>query len=139
MAGFRVVYQPQAVLLHKFGATIGRRETPLRVRQIQRNSIASVIKNRQDMYLGLALSGCLGYALARMCFFLLSGQSTLLKAQLDGLAGLKKLLPSLLRKRTQLQAQRKRSDRQLLAAGIICSWRQTISEYVRLQKTGLTG
>jgi GT2 family glycosyltransferase len=139
MSGYRVVYQPQAFLFHKFGATIGRRETPLRVMLIQRNSIASVIKNRQAAYIGYALCGCLAYACARLIFFLLKGESRLLKAQLTGLAALFPLLPELKTKRGQLQAARAVSDAELLRKGILSSWRETIKEYFRIQRIGLTG
>ena len=139
IAGFRVVYEPRAHLLHKFGATIGRRETPLRVFQIQRNSIFSVIKNRDGAYLGYALAGCLVYSFARMTVYMLKGETRLLKAQLKGLAAVIPLLKDLSAKRSRLQAMRVLSDAEMRRKGLFSSWMETVKEYLRLQRIGLTG
>ncbi|HOU36282.1 MAG TPA: glycosyltransferase family 2 protein [Candidatus Omnitrophota bacterium] len=139
MAGYRVVYEPRAFLFHKFGATIGRRETPLRVYQIQRNSIASVIKNRQGLYLGFALAGCLLYACSRAAVLLITCRTKLLSAQLSGLGALIMMLPDLAKKRRRLQAQRVLSDSQMRRRGLFASWSETIREYIRIQKTGMAG
>ncbi len=136
IAGYTVIYEPRAFILHKYGATIGKRETPLRVFRTQRNSIASVIKNRQDIYLGTALAGCIAVACARIIGRLLSGENALLKAQLDGLLALLPMLPQLLRKRRKLQAGRCRSDATLDRLKLFASWPQTIREFIRIKKLG---
>jgi GT2 family glycosyltransferase len=109
LAGFTARYEPAAVAYHIGGATTGRqigRFTAL----LRRNSLLIVIKNHPRSALIRHLPKVVGFQAISLYASLRDG---ILKAHLRELAGLRRILPSMLRKRAAIQRSRRVGRAQL--------------------------
>lgn len=132
LSGLRVVYVPRSSVLHRFGESIGKRESPVRVFYSQRNAILIVVKDfgaARLLLSGLVIS-C--YTLLKALLFLFSLKFKSLNALISGTGSALRLLPSTLKKRRLVQSQRVLSDAQLQRKGFILPLTESIREYVRV-------
>jgi len=131
LQGYRIVYEPHSVLYHHFGGSAGGRESPLRVRSMQRNMICNAVKNFQFMSLVQAFAIIFAYSLARFLSFLVTGKFKLAQALMRGSLEPRALL-ALMPRRRKIQSRRILSDRQLGAEGFIASFAELVREYLRI-------
>jgi hypothetical protein len=132
LAGQEVWYIPQAEAHHHFGGSVGGRAAPFRIRQMQRNRYANMVKHLQWPTLLRGLVTSLGYDLYRVLEFGFRAQWAGLGALASGTWGFARSLPQLLRERRHLQVTRTLSDATLRERGLIVSALTALREYQRL-------
>lgn len=134
LAGHEVWYVPQAEAFHHFGAASGGRASPFRIRWMQRNRLANMIKHLEP---GTLLSGALtstAYDLYRVLEFTGRGQWAGLQALASGTLDFWRGLPALLAERRRLQGTRRLSDRDLRQQGLLVPAWEAFREYRRLSE-----
>jgi GT2 family glycosyltransferase len=136
LRGWKVVYEPSSVILHRFGEAIGKRESPLRVFYSQRNAILIVVKDFGALRLCASCLVIAGYSLLKAAVFLLTFRFKSLKALLTGTFSALRLLPSTLKKRGLVQSSRAITDRELAKKGFIASFLDSVREYIRVSRVG---
>jgi GT2 family glycosyltransferase len=108
LAGYRCVYVPGSVVYHIGSATTGGQKSALNTRLGARNGINVLVKNLPATLIGKTLPFILAGQLSRLAITALS--PGLLRAHLSGLVGAGLLLPSMLKKRREIQKRRRVPD-----------------------------
>lgn len=132
LRGYEVHYRPEAVARHHYGATGGGRFSPYRVRAMQRNRLANMVKNLQARSLPGGLAVSLLYDAYRVLEYSRRGQWAGLKALAGGTAAFGRSARALLARRAQVQAQRVLSDADLRARGLLVTAQEAFWEYRRI-------
>jgi GT2 family glycosyltransferase len=132
LAGGEVWVVPTAQCWHAYGATAGGRVSPLRVRLMQRNRYANMVRLLQAPTLAAGLLTSIGYDGYRMLEYVAHGRWEGLRALAAGSLEAVKSLPRWWRARQGIQARRRRTDRELRAAGFLVSALAGMREYRRL-------
>ncbi len=134
LAGHEVYYQPAAVARHQYGATGGGRFSAYRVRAMQRNRLANMVKNLSAASLPGGLIVSLAYDAYRVLEYSRRGQWAGLKALAGGTAAFWRSAGDLWRQRAQVQTQRVVSDQALRRRGLLVSASEAFWEYRRIGK-----
>jgi GT2 family glycosyltransferase len=108
LAGYRCVYVPGSVVYHIGSASTGGQKSALNTRLGARNGINVLVKNLPATLIGKTLPFILAGQLSRLAITALS--PGLLRAYLSGLVGAGRLLPSMLKKRREIQKHRRVPD-----------------------------
>ena len=132
LKGYKTYYIPQSVVYHKFGSTGGKRDTPFRVFNSQKNRLSNIIKNFYPGNLIIGLSISLFFDLIRIFKFLLKGDLDLISAIMKGNYIFIKELPITLEKRRHIQENRILSDKEMFKMNLIAPLSYGIQEYNRL-------
>lgn len=132
LAGGEVWLVPSAVCWHTYGATAGGRVSPLRVRLMQRNRYANMVKLLGSLTLITGLVTSLGYDGYRMLEYVARGRWEGLRALATGTFEAAGRLPVWWRARRRIQSTRRLSDKDLRDAGFLVSALEGMREYRRL-------
>lgn len=132
LAGHEVWYIPQAEAHHHFGGSFGGRAAPLRIRKMQRNRYANMVKHFQVPTLLSGLVTSIGYDVYRLLEFGFHGHWAGLRALAAGGWEFARGLPRLWRARQLVQRSRRVSDRALRERGLLVSALTALREYRRL-------
>lgn len=108
LAGYRCLYSPEAIVYHVGSASTGGKRSPTATRQGTQNSVNLLIKNLPASLAWRLMPSLLAGQLSRVV--VTSFSSGGLQAHLNGLAGAWRLLPRMLQKRKEIQANRRVSD-----------------------------
>ncbi len=137
LAGYKCLYVPGAVVYHMGSASTGGKRSPTATRLGTQNCVNLLVKNLPAALVWSSLPSLLAGQLSRIV--ITSFSSAGLRAHLGGLAGARRLLPQMLKKRKEIQNRRRVSDndvRQLLRESsrqAIESRRRRIREQIRLR------
>lgn len=135
--GYKVIYDPSSVIYHKFGESIGKRETSLRIFYSQRNAIISLLKNLGLLRLIISLNITLAYTLIKLVIYTLLLKKENIKALLKGTISVIPMLKITLSKRQVIQKGRKVSDKFLQINGLLASFKEAVLEYLRVNRLWL--
>jgi GT2 family glycosyltransferase len=135
LRGYTVEYVPAAVAYHHYGASGGGRASPYRIRLMQRNRLATALKNLAAASLPRALAVSLAYDAYRMLEYTVRGQPRSLAALLSGTVDFFRAFRPTLAARRSVQRSRVLSDRALREQGLLISTRAAFREYRRLGAT----
>ena len=108
LAGYRCVYVPGSVVYHVGSASTGGQKSALNTRLGAQNGINVLVKNLPAALIAKSLPFVLAGQLSRLAVTALS--PGLFRAYLSGLAGARRLLPRMLKKRREIQKRRRVSD-----------------------------
>jgi GT2 family glycosyltransferase len=134
LRGYEVHYVPAAVARHYYGASFGGRAATGRIRLMQRNRLANMVKNLELGSLPWGLAVSLGYDSYRMLEYLRHGQSGALRALASGTLAFVRESRGLLARRGQIQRARVRRDRELRELGLLVPALSAWQEYRRLER-----
>ena len=132
LAGGEVWLVPSAVCWHMYGATAGGRVSPLRIRLMQRNRYANMVKLLGSSTLARGLLTSIGYDVYRMLEYVARGRWEGLRALAAGTFEAMGRLPTWWRARRRIQSERRLSDTDLRRAGFLVSALDGMREYRRL-------
>jgi GT2 family glycosyltransferase len=116
LAGYRCLYVPASVVYHVGSASTGGKRSATNTRLGTQNSINLLVKNLPTVLVWRMLPSLLAGQLSRLVTAVVFSGG-LLQAYLSGLAGARRLLPQMLKKRKEIQERRRVSNdyvRQLL-------------------------
>lgn len=135
LSGWRVRVEPRAVADHAVGGTAGGRASPFRIRWMQRNRLANMVKHLQTHTL-LGLGGLTSalYDGYRVLEFARAGHWAGLRALWQGAWDFWRSLPGLWRARQLWQSRRRLSDHDLKQRGLLVSPLAAFWEYRRLAR-----
>jgi GT2 family glycosyltransferase len=108
LAGYRCVYVPGSVVYHVGSASTGGQKSALNTRLGAQSGINVLVKNLPAALIGRSLPFILAGQISRLAITALS--PGLLKAYLSGLVGAGRLLPTMLKKRREIQKRRRVPD-----------------------------
>jgi GT2 family glycosyltransferase len=134
LLGSEVHYVPGAVAWHQYGASGGGRSSPYRIRLMQRNRLANMVKNLQKVSLARGLAVSLAYDAYRVLEYLRGGQMEALRALLGGTQAFARDYKDIASQRAQVQRTRRLADRELRERGLLVPALSAFREYRRLQK-----
>ncbi len=132
--GFKNVYVPASIVYHKYGGTLGKRQSAWRVYVCQKNRLVNMLKNFEtpNVLKGFFISR--PYDSFRFVFFLYRKEMkiafSLVKAYIDVFRSLDRIL----QKRKIIQENRKVSDSALVRMGVLTSLTDGIKEFFRLNR-----
>jgi GT2 family glycosyltransferase len=134
LRGYEVHYVPGAVAHHYFGASAGGRDSPYRIRLMQRNRLANMVKNLEAGSLPWGLAVSVAYDAYRVLECLRHGQTAALRAMAGGTKAFGRALRGLMARRAQIQRGRVLSDRELRERGLLVPALSAFREYRRLER-----
>jgi len=132
LAGYEVRYVPQAVAFHHFGATSGGRASPFRIRYMQRNRLANMVKHLELSTFPAGLMTSVAYDGYRLVEYTSHRQGGGLRALLVGTLDFLRDWRTLLDQRQQIQRTRCLSDKVLREQRLMVSALTAFQEYRRL-------
>ena len=132
LAGYAVIYEPQAVAFHRFGASGGGRASPFRIQWMQRNRLANMLKRLEPASLIQALPVSLTYDAYRMIEYARRGHWAAVRAMLVGRLAFWRQARHILGQRALIQRGRQISDRDLRHLGLLVPAWAAFQEYRRL-------
>ncbi len=138
LAGYEVWYDPGAVAYHRFGASGGGRASPFRIRWMQRNRLANMLKFLEPASLLQALPVSVAYDAYRVIEYAARGHSAASRAILEGRLAFWRGLRPILDQRAAIQTNRQIGDRDLRARGLLVPARTAFVEYRRLNRLALS-
>jgi GT2 family glycosyltransferase len=134
LMGHEVHYVPSAVAHHEYGASGGGRASPYRIRLMQRNRLANMVKNLEQGSLANGLAVSLGYDTYRVLEYLRRGQIDALRALASGTRAFAREFRGVADQRAHVQRRRVLRDRELRERGLLVPALSAFREYRRLQK-----
>jgi len=132
--GCKVLYVPTSVVYHKFGGSWGPLESPSRVFLAQRNQALSMIKNFELKTLFQGSTLLLAYSGVKVLLFLRHKSYKSVFAMISACHWVLRNLRKFVHKRFVVQNSRVLSDKFLIDNGLIISLKESILEFLRLQK-----
>ncbi len=138
LAGYEVRYEPAATAVHRFGASGGGRASAFRIRWMQRNRLANMLKHLEPATLVQAWPVSLAYDAYRMIEYARRGHWTAVRALLQGRLDFEHDRRRLLSQRTRIQRQRRLRDRDLRAQGLLVPAWSAFLEYRRLNRLAIS-
>ncbi len=134
LRGHEVHYVPGAVARHRYGASSGGRDSAYRIRLMQRNRLANMVKNLEagSLLRGAAVS--VAYDAYRVLEYLRRGQPGALRALASGTWAFTRDVREILARRAPTQHTRVLSDRDLRARGLLVPALSAFREYRRLER-----
>lgn len=135
LRGYKGIQVPTAIVYHKVGGSWGSRGASQRILFGQKNRLANIVKNFEfrNVVKGLIISTV--YDLTRLVIFLSRGQFTNLLSLIKGTVYFIKELPQTLKKRKEIQGNRKLSDKELCQLGLVATLKECVEEFIRLERT----
>lgn len=136
LAGYRCLYVPGSLVYHIGSASTGGKRSSTNTRLGTQNSLNVLVKNLPARLVWRSGHSFIVGQLSRLVVSALFG---VLRAYLEGLAGAWRLLPSMLRKRKEIQNRRRVSDayvRQLLQESshqVVESRRRCVRDQIQLR------
>jgi len=132
--GWKVIYVPTCVVYHKSGGSWGPLESPSRVFLAQRNQALSMIKNFElkNLFQGSIL--LLVYSGVKVLLFLRRKSYKSVFAMISASHWVLRNLRKVVHKRFVVQNSRVLSDKFLIDNGLIISLKESILEFLRLQR-----
>lgn len=134
LAGYTIWYVPQAEARHHFGGAAGGRASAFRIRWMQRNRYANMVKHLEAGTLWQGALTSAAYDLYRVLEFSARGQWAGLRALATGTLDFARALPGLLAQRRALQPARRLRDADLRARGLLVPALTAWREYRRLAR-----
>jgi GT2 family glycosyltransferase len=134
LMGHEVHYVPSAVAHHQYGASGGGRAAPYRIRLMQRNRLANMVKNLEKGSLVRGLGVSFAYDIYRVLEYLRSGQIDAIRALVSGTRAFAREFRGVTARRAQVQHTRLLRDRELRARGLLVPALSAFREYRRLQR-----
>ncbi len=138
LAGYEVWYDPGAVAYHRFGASGGGRASAFRIRWMQRNRLANMIKFLEPASLLQALPVSVGYDVYRVIEYGARGHWAASRAIWEGRLAFWRSLRPILDQRAAIQPRRQIGDRDLRARGLLVPARTAFMEYRRLNRLAIS-
>ena len=132
--GFKVLYAPLSIVLHKFGGSWGKIESPARIYLGQRNRIYSMLKNLEIKTLLGALVILFLYSTIKLIIFLKRKKKSAILPLISGTVSGFKELRKMIIKRQKIQSSRKVSDDWLIKNCLIATLKESLIEFRRLSK-----
>lgn len=132
--GFKNMYVPASIVYHKYGSTLGKRQSASRVYVCQKNRLINILKNFE--FLNVLKGFCISipYDSVRILIFLYRKEIkiafSLIKAYVDVFIVMNRIL----QKRKIIQKNRKVPDSTLIKMGIITPLTEGIREFFRLNR-----
>jgi GT2 family glycosyltransferase len=136
LCGFKVMYCPASVVYHKLGSSWGPRNNPFRLLQGQRNRLIAMIKNLEFRNVLFGLIIAFLYDFIEVLFLVNRKDIKCIKMKVKAYCWVANNLGFILQKRLVIQRNRLVSDKWLLNAGLMASFKEAIREYMRLRKLG---
>jgi N-acetylglucosaminyl-diphospho-decaprenol L-rhamnosyltransferase len=133
LSGREVHYVPGAVAHHQYGASGGGRSSPYRIRLMQRNRLANMVKNLEAGSLARGLAVSVAYDAYRVLEYLRRGDFQAVRALAGGTRDFGPAWRAAAARRKQIQRSRVLSDRQLRQRGLLVPAWSAFREYRRLQ------
>lgn len=134
LRGYEVHYVPAAVAFHAYGASGGGRLAPYRIRRMQRNRLANIVKNLQTATLPQAWIVSLAYDFYRVLEYAGHRRYQAARALTAGTVDFWLSAPALLKQRRHIQHSRVLSDRFLREHGLLVPAPAALREYRRLSR-----
>jgi GT2 family glycosyltransferase len=134
LAGYEVIYDPRAVAYHRFGASGGGRASPFRIRLMQRNRLANMVKYLEPASLLQALPISIAYDAYRLLEYTWRGHWAASRALLEGRLAFWRNLRPILEQRAAIQRGRRIGDRDLRRRGLLVPAWTAFLEYRRLNR-----
>jgi GT2 family glycosyltransferase len=132
--GFKNMYVPASIVYHKYGETLGKRQSAWRIYFCQKNRLVNILKNFETINIIKSLIISIPYDCVRMMIFLSFMETrtafSLIKANIDVLAKMNRIL----QKRKIIQRKRRMSDSSIIKMGIITPLTDGIREFARLNR-----
>ncbi len=133
--GKRVNYVPASVIYHKFGGTSGKqRHAPLRVFYGTRNALFNIIKNYEIRNIFIAITISIPYHLLKFIYFLARLEFSSAFSMVRAYFSFIKHLRGTLKKRAEVQRNRKVRDSFLFNNSVILTASDTLRDFIRLLK-----
>jgi GT2 family glycosyltransferase len=136
MYGYKVLYVPTAVMYHEESGWYGSKSSfqPLKVYLITRNRLYNILKNFEaiNVFKGFLIS--VGFDTYRSIKYALNGYFTSIKAITKAYIDFAKNLRRTLKKRKDIQKNRRRGDKELYELGVIATLKESIWEEKRLAR-----
>lgn len=134
LRGYEVHYVPAAVAYHRYGASAGGRSSLYRIRLMQRNRLANMVKNLELASLPQGLAVSLAYDAYRVLEYLGRGQTGALRALAGGTLAFGRDYAQVRADRAQVQRTRVLKDRELRERGLLVPAASAFREYRRLER-----
>jgi GT2 family glycosyltransferase len=134
LAGYAVRCVPGATAWHRYGTSGGGRSSPFRIRLMQRNRLANMLKHLEGRSLGRAVPVSMAYDLYRLVQYAAGGQGVGARALAAGTLAFWRGAGGLLAERRRIQGSRVVSDRRLRELGVLAPVVQAFREYRRLSR-----
>ena len=134
LSGREVHYVPGAVAHHHYGASGGGRAAPYRIRLMQRNRLANMVKNLEAGSLARGLAVSLAYDTYRVLEYLRRGQGEAVRALASGTRAFGQAWRATAARRALIQRARALSDGELRRRGLLVPAWSAFHEYRRLQR-----
>lgn len=134
LAGYEVHYVPEAVAFHRYGQSGGGRASPFRIKWMERNRLANMLKHLEPLSLAQALIISALYDAYRVLEFIARGHLAGLSALITGNLTFWKDLRLTLGERARIQRNRRMSDQALRELGLLVSAPTAFREYRRLNR-----
>lgn len=132
--GFKNMYVPASIVYHKYGETLGKRQSAWRIYFCQKNRLVNIFKNFETLNIIKSLIISIPYDCVRMMIFLSFMETrtafSLIKANIDVLVQMNQIL----QKRKIIQRKRMKSDSSIIKMGIITPFTNSIREFARLNR-----
>jgi hypothetical protein len=132
--GYKVIYVPTSVVYHKFGGSWGPLESPRRIFLAQKNQAMSMIKNFELKNLVQGLILLLAYSGVKALVFLRHKSYRSVFAMISASHWVLQNLRKVVYKRFVVQNSRILSDKSLKDKGLITGLKESILEFLRLQR-----
>ena len=130
LSGYKVCFVPTSVVLHKFGSTGGKRNSPFRILYGQKNRLGNMVKNFSVINLIIGFCASMVYDIVRVIGFILNNHFDLVYALIKGNDYFLKELPHTYQKRKYIQSNRKLTDAEMYEMGIITSFSEGFKYYL---------
>ena len=132
--GYKSVYVPTSIVYHKYGATLGTRQSAKRVYVCQRNRLINIFKNFEfpNIVKGICIS--IPYDFVRFFIFLFQGEVKIALSLIKSYFDVISKFGYILQKRKIIQKNRNISDSKLIENGIITPLTDGIKEFIRLNR-----
>ena len=134
LLGHEVHYVPGALAYHHYGASAGGRGSLYRIRLMQRNRLANMLKNLELGSLPRGLAVSLAYDAYRVLEYLGRGQIGALRALAGGTLAFGQDFRGIMASRARVQRTRLLPDRELRQRGLLVPALSAWREYRRLGK-----
>jgi len=133
--GYRVLYCPVSIMYHVAGGTAGRgRISALKAFHGTKNAFLNILKNLEFKNLLPGVILAFLYDLIEVLYLVNCGNIKCIKMKVKAYYWVAKNLRFTLRKRLVIQGNRALSDKWLLNASLMASFKEALHEYIRLRK-----